>query len=671
MRLTDEQFTWAVAEYESGRSIAAIAEDLPCGRQALWERMKRAGIEMRPQMRFGSDNHFYRGGALGADWAHNKVEKAILRGKLVRPEACEECGGTGPEYRDGRSSIQAHHDDYNDPLAVRWLCKPCHDEWHKHNTPIPLREGEPDELDAIPEGGDAQGSLFEVEPVDLLVGGFPRGRAKASAPPVVVKDSGIPRLVFGANSSASFAYFDPATSSLRTSQGSLLSPPPEASQESFSERYSRAWPRAGSMRAGIVYRLPPLAPLTAAIACSSPLLPTPTVNDAKSLTAPSQEERHSPGLPTVVRMLPTPRASLRQTREATPETGRGGGGDRGETLPSAVAKLLPTPNAQDGRPDGKSNTRGAGSIERGGGVMLMDAALKMLPTPNASLANYSEEPEQWARRPKHKTEPRAEVGDSSLPLPVAVKRLLPTPLVADAEGGRTSKGQDRPDEAGLRVTVKRLLPTPTTKDSANSRRAMLEPKHGSTAHPGTTLLDAALLSSGESTAPRSAAGRSSSAGLRLNPSFVEWMMGCPVCSVCGAGWSDPACPHSATEFSFRPAGSAEPASSTTPAGAEVSSGIPPTTPGPNVPPEEQLRRLKDFMGVLPPRPFLLRGDEAHMLISALEEWANGYREYARTDEGRPSSALDVEADAEALAHAHDLAGRLREFLGFTRMRRTG
>ena len=158
-KLSSEQYQQAVRDYEDGMSVEQIADHLPVTRQALWERFKRNGVQMRPHVRFGADNHFYRGGVRGSDWAHNKVEKAVKRGELVRPTVCSECGGAGQDYRDGRSSIQAHHDDYNKPLDVRWLCQPCHHEWHKHNEPVPLGEVMP------------QGSL---PPVDVLCGGFPR-----------------------------------------------------------------------------------------------------------------------------------------------------------------------------------------------------------------------------------------------------------------------------------------------------------------------------------------------------------------------------------------------------------------------------------------------------------------------------------------------------------------
>lgn len=53
------------------------------------------------------------------------VNNAIRDGLLVR-QPCEVCGS---------KKSQGHHDDYGQPLEVRWLCTTHHAAWHKVNTP--------------------------------------------------------------------------------------------------------------------------------------------------------------------------------------------------------------------------------------------------------------------------------------------------------------------------------------------------------------------------------------------------------------------------------------------------------------------------------------------------------------------------------------------------------
>lgn len=53
--------------------------------------------------------------------ARYRVKAAIKSGKLVRG-SCEICGDTKAE---------GHHDNYEKPLEVRWLCKHHHVEFHK------------------------------------------------------------------------------------------------------------------------------------------------------------------------------------------------------------------------------------------------------------------------------------------------------------------------------------------------------------------------------------------------------------------------------------------------------------------------------------------------------------------------------------------------------------
>jgi hypothetical protein len=53
--------------------------------------------------------------------AHNAVTRAIKKGLLVRVPCC----------RCGVERSLAHHEDYDKPLDVIWLCQPCHKQRHK------------------------------------------------------------------------------------------------------------------------------------------------------------------------------------------------------------------------------------------------------------------------------------------------------------------------------------------------------------------------------------------------------------------------------------------------------------------------------------------------------------------------------------------------------------
>lgn len=50
--------------------------------------------------------------------AHNTVSYAIQTGNLERPTNCMSCGEAG--------KIEAHHENYDLPLDIVWLCRRCH-----------------------------------------------------------------------------------------------------------------------------------------------------------------------------------------------------------------------------------------------------------------------------------------------------------------------------------------------------------------------------------------------------------------------------------------------------------------------------------------------------------------------------------------------------------------
>lgn len=65
--------------------------------------------------------------------ARYTLNNALKRGELER-KPCEICGG----------KAEAHHDNYDEPLAVKWLCPKCHAKYHKSMgfTAKPYKKGD-------------------------------------------------------------------------------------------------------------------------------------------------------------------------------------------------------------------------------------------------------------------------------------------------------------------------------------------------------------------------------------------------------------------------------------------------------------------------------------------------------------------------------------------------
>lgn len=53
-------------------------------------------------------------------WAHAALRSGLRHG-LLQKQPCERCGAEDAE---------AHHDDYDRPLSVRWLCRKHHKQIH-------------------------------------------------------------------------------------------------------------------------------------------------------------------------------------------------------------------------------------------------------------------------------------------------------------------------------------------------------------------------------------------------------------------------------------------------------------------------------------------------------------------------------------------------------------
>lgn len=55
--------------------------------------------------------------------ANLKVARALLNGTIIKLSNCEKCGSS--------EKLEAHHENYNKPLDVIWLCIKCHNNRHK------------------------------------------------------------------------------------------------------------------------------------------------------------------------------------------------------------------------------------------------------------------------------------------------------------------------------------------------------------------------------------------------------------------------------------------------------------------------------------------------------------------------------------------------------------
>lgn len=64
--------------------------------------------------------------------ARRKTLRAMASGQLEKGP-CEKCG---------RAHVVAHHDDYAEPLRVRWLCDVHHSAWHHKHGPGANRDTE-------------------------------------------------------------------------------------------------------------------------------------------------------------------------------------------------------------------------------------------------------------------------------------------------------------------------------------------------------------------------------------------------------------------------------------------------------------------------------------------------------------------------------------------------
>jgi hypothetical protein len=193
-----------------------------------------------------------------------------------------------------------------------------------------------------------------------------RSCARTSASPAAGPDWPENARVFGGSSQGSLGNYDPATSSLRTSQLSLL-------EDSTS--CLRTLPRAGSMRNGTIYQRRPLAPLTGGTGSGS--WRTPRASEAAHHGRTATGHGKQTGLVEQVMKWATP----------TQSDGTGGPGnsgrDGGENLRTQVANAERAKLTKDGlwtTPCTDDTGHRKGSYEQGGTALSTQAGGSLNPT---------------------------------------------------------------------------------------------------------------------------------------------------------------------------------------------------------------------------------------------------------------------------------------------------
>lgn len=187
---------------------------------------------------------------------------------------------------------------------------------------------------------------------------------------------------YGRSSPVSLASWDPATSSWRTSQVSLLS----TEDERFPRSWER-WPTSGMTRHGRAFALPMLARVTGGSASS--YLPTPDTMGSITRSAENLETGHAVSLPRRITHLHTP-----TTGDTNPSYDhRISPGQKPRAIPvpnlaAQVDELLSTPVSHD-RPEGHD------APNRHGGSSLTN----LLASPTAWLgrreAHSHGDPKRW------------------------------------------------------------------------------------------------------------------------------------------------------------------------------------------------------------------------------------------------------------------------------------
>lgn len=336
--------------------------------------------------------------------------------------------------------------------------------------------------------------------------------ASRSAKPESAEAKTIPA-IFGPSSPVSFAYFDPDTSCWKTSQATFLSD---------LEQYSETWPDSGTMRNGCVYERRISAPHT----CESGSLLWPTTRSTSGggNTSAYPGAPYRPALAQLASRWPTARSedsescgnpdasdSLTGATRLwrTPDApGSGGPRNRQDSVEAGHQFTIAEQAEHWGTPSAHERTHDPRQVDHG--VQLANQVDTWL-TPHGMYGTdhtgKTGRGGEFAKQANHWQAPE----------------MFPTPQSRDWKSGDASEATATKNARPLNEISERwTTPTKRANEDCPSERERKTPSLESQA-----LLQDLPIQDGPKSSPSAPTSRQ-----RLNPRFVEWLMGFPI------GWTE-------------------------------------------------------------------------------------------------------------------------------------
>ena len=119
-KLTPDTITEAIQCYQSGESLSVVAARFGVSRQSMWDVLRRR-IQLRPQVRYGADNHFYRGGGrrfhggyiqiyVNGQWLreHRVIMERVLGRRLLSNENVHHLNHDKTDNRPENLTVMSH-----------------------------------------------------------------------------------------------------------------------------------------------------------------------------------------------------------------------------------------------------------------------------------------------------------------------------------------------------------------------------------------------------------------------------------------------------------------------------------------------------------------------------------------------------------------------------------